>query len=906
MTSTPPHDRSNRRDRTPPCLLLTLVAAIGWARAQAPNLTPALALPDAASAEPAAGTQRFAVGAAGATTSLVVFEDTRGGDSDLFGIRVDANGDAVDAVPFAITMAAGEQTAPQVVWNGQAWLVVYLSTYDPGSGYFATQLRALRVAASGQVLDAAPLILGDDDTGMSFAATSNGADWAVAYTGFTGGNSGVRARRVTASGTVLDPGGVGVLTGTFSLVFHLGATFAGGQYLFSWDDGSRRGRRFSPSLTAVDPSPVTLPAAQGQVAGNGAEHLFTWVQQTPAFTYEVVAQRFAGNLVPIDASPVALSSPTLSPSPTDARATWDGSQWLISWVQSASPARATRFSNGVALDYGGIALPSASTGVQYGPSLVPLAGGGALHAWHDARSGTADDVYAVPFTASGLPGNERCLSLGRPAHRDPRIAASGSGYVVTAIAESADSSRVLAWRLDVLGRPIDAQPLVAAAVAHAGLQTGGVAWNGTSFLVVWSDGTSGQVAARRLDPSGVWLDQAPIAVMTGLAPDVSAGGGNFLVTALRAPSFPQYVYSYAARVRGSDGAVLDAPALNVGSSFARRARSTWLGSRWLVATQAHAGMFASQAGVDLQFVDASGTVTPAGSVGVLAIPIAGGHIDIASSPTSALVVAITGSNWTNTDVLIQRILPNGTLSGGLTTLTAASGMGQSRPSVAWNGREYVVTYETLQNNAWFYDREPDVYGVRVAETGVPIDASGTPWWIGPRHDTDVDGDGLLAGRAVFAATTFSPERSAATVEIRLQRSPGLVGFGSGTAGCQGAHGIDASSEPIAGNSTFAITADRGPALGLGVMLVGLAGLPTGVDPGLGVLVHVDLAAPAVLATLLTDAAGAASVSLPLPASPPLYGFDLYVQAAFLWNGPCQPSPSGLSTSGGMWVEVQAP
>ena len=875
---------------------------------QTPNLMGATVLPGATVIGQAAGAQRNATMASGSTASLIVFEDNRAGDIDLFGVRVDATGSAIDAVPFPITKAPGNQTAPEVVWNGQDWLVGYASQYDPGSGYFATQIAAVRVSAQGVVLDANPLLITNDNM-TYFAVGSDGNQWVVAGSGFWAGNSEVRARRITAAGVLLDPGGVLVQASPGMNVFQLAASYAQGQFLFTWDENGLRGRRFTPTLTAIDPAAVAIPAGTGVVLGNGSHYLLAWVHETPLFENYVVVRRFSANLVAMDPGPILVSNLTTSPTPTDVRAIWAGTQWIVSWLYPASDSHVARVtSGGVVLDPGGVLLPDNASSYLYGPALGSLTGGGALQLWHDTRFASADDVYGTPFTAAGSTGAERCLSLGAEAHRTPRVTAAADGYLVTAYAELSTGCRILAWRVDALGRSLDAQPIAVATASHTRLQVGGSAWNGTHHLVAWADSQIGQIYARRMRPDGSWADAAAIPVMPGFRPDVAASGPNFLVTGLRYPSYPQFVFSYGARVRGSDGAVLDSPALLIGSSYATRARVVDLAGRWLVATERHFSHDDNQSVVLLHFVDGNGVVTSAGNTTVLNIQD-WGIIDLASAGTSALVVAQTGSNWTNTEIHVQRILPNGAMPAAMISITNAAPRGQFRPSVAWNGREYLVSYETYENNVWSYDFEPDIYGIRLAETGAVVDANGFPLWNSEDHETRVDGDGLGHGKGLFAASVHLDGAFAAPrLQVRVQRPIGLLGYGIGTPGCFGPHGIDANSTPTTGNAGFAILGDRGPTNGLGVMVLGTAGDPIGFDPGLGVLVHIGVGPPAqvVAVGVLLDSTGVATLALPLPAQPSLQGLHLFAQAAFLWSGPCAPSTSNFSTSPGLQIIIQAP
>lgn len=897
--------QSTLRPLTLACAATAFVVS-GPLTAQTPTLGPATLLTDtAATVGGAYGTQRNAALAVGNGVSLLVFEDDRAGDTDIVGVRIDAYGDAIDAVPFVIDAAGGHQRAPKLAWNGQHWLVVYTSEVDPGSGYFAPQITARRVAATGALPDPTPLPIALDATGLDFAVASDGNGWVVAYAGTSAGTSDLRARRIGAGGNVLDPGGALVQPSPYSILFGIGVAYAGGNYLFTWSDAGRRGRRTTTALAPVDAAAVALPVGGGAPVGNGAEFLFAWTQQTPQFTNEVVARRLAANLAPIDAAPLPLSVAATTPSTASVAATWDGVQWIVAWTQPAVAARAARIdSSGTVLDPGGNVLPDGTTTPQYGPALGALPGGGAALLWHDARHGSADDVYAVPFAGSGTVGAERCLSLGGETLRAGRCAAAGEGFLVTTVAERADGSRVLIWRLDALGRALDAHPLEAAAGSANQLGGAASAWNGSYHLIVWADAGQAAVRARRLDGNGQWLDAVPFAVMPGFAPDVAANGADFLVTGLRYPSYPQFVYSYAARVRGSDGAVLDAPALLVGSSFARRARVVALGANWLVATQAHWSHNQNQGGIDLRLVDAFGTVTTLNGMAVLTMQ-GGGTVDVASAGTSALVVAQSGSNWTNTEVYAQRVLADGSQPASMTVITGASPNGQSRPAALWTGNEYVVTYETYQNNVWSYDLESDVYGIRFAEDGMQQDASGQPFWDGPAYEQRSDGDGIGDGRALHVASVWDPALAAMRLSVRLQRPAGLSWFGTGTPGCAGEHGIDALGAPTAGNAAFAVRCDRGPAPGVGVLAFGTAGHAAGFDPGLGFLLHLDPTPPnaMVLQLMVADGAGVAVVPVPLTPAANWAGFTMVAQGAFWWPGPCQPSGSGFSSTPGLTITV---
>jgi hypothetical protein len=187
--------------------------------------------------------RRSAAAARGANATRLVFEDTRSGESDLYGMRIDAAGQPIDAAPFVICNDPESRTVPRVCWNGQNWLVVF-SSQVPTQYYYTYQ---------------------------------------------------VSAARVSPAGTVLDPAGVVVKPATYYIIFNVDATFNQDEYLFTWSDNGLIGRRFNTSLQALDANPRTL-AANSKVESNNNEFFVAWERQTPSYVNEIVGSRFNHNL----------------------------------------------------------------------------------------------------------------------------------------------------------------------------------------------------------------------------------------------------------------------------------------------------------------------------------------------------------------------------------------------------------------------------------------------------------------------------------------------------------------------------------------------------------------------------------------------------------------------------------
>lgn len=873
--------------------------------AQSPPLLPPILLPGTPTMTPAAEVQQTAAMAVGGSATLLVFEDKRAGDFDLFGVRLDSTGAPIDVVPFPIAKDPGDQTKPKVVWNGRDWLVVYSNQVDPGSGYFAYQVAARRVSPQGVVLDA-PIGLAIDDTGGYIAATTDGNNFVVAWAGFSAGTAGISCKRIGPNGAVLDPVAVAIAPSGGSIYFGLGATFVGGNYVFTWHDSGLRGRRYTPTLSAVDAVPVAINANNATFASNGSQLYLVWAAQNAQFLTEVRGQRYGADLRPIDASGVLLAQQVNSDIPSDPAVVFDGTQWIVSWLHNGTQdQRAARVTTaGVVLDRGGVTVPDASPNYLYGQALGALPGGGALLAWHDGR-GAASDVFGTTFSAAAVPGVERCYTVGGESLANPRTTAGAGQFLVTFTGATSVGSRVLAQRVDAFGTPLDAQPIEVARASHALLSAGGAAWNGNHYLVTWADGSTGRILAKRLRADGTLLDTTAIDVMPGAGADVAALGDTFLVTGVHFPLYPQNIYTFCARVRGSDGAVLDTPARLVGGFYVTRARVVTLGTQWLVVSESHWSHNQSQTSVLANLVDAQGN--PNAGVGVAIANIQDrGSIDVASAGDGALVVFPSGSNWTNSEVLAQRLDAQGNVVGPTMTLTGNDAAGQSRPAAEWTGSEYVVAYQTLQNNVWNYDLEPDVYAVRVSAAGALRDSRGFALWNGEDFEQRPDVASLGSGRALFACARYlDAPHGAFRVELREMWPDGLLPYGIGTAGCAGPQRMFGNSAPTVGNSSFALRCTAVPAAP-GLLILGASQDLAGTHyPSLGLRLHLTLSGSDWLTLPMTpDLSGSGITPLPIPGNPALRNANLFVQSIWPWGSTCPLPPLGLSASDGLRVTIR--
>ena len=521
-----------------------------------PRLPGRLALlPGDGAIGPAAGNQQYSQIAAGGNGYLVVWEDSRanfgwgagnaavptgssGGQSlsDIYAARLDANGQLLDATPIVVSQATWDQTRPRVSWNGQNWLVVW--TTQRVAGLTSTyDVAAARISPSGVLLDSTPIIVdGTDSVDEQFpVVSSDGTNWVVVWFD-QGSYFELDAARISNEGVLLDPGGVAIYTPQQPYApYNASIAFAGDEYLVAWmqwgtNDDNIVGMRLTPSLQTLG-GVFTISAQPGNeispsVASNGADFFVVW-QDNRAITSVVEARISHGGAV-LDPGGINITNGNYIGYPNPA-ASWDGTQWFAAWEANNNSIYAARVSpGGTVTDPGGFVVASGPVGQV---AIASPSNGGARIAWTDNRSGGSfpEDIYTAGVSGSGAVGPGTPASQGAPSQRQPELATNGSGYLSVFMSAVGGETRVKAQRLDASGTAIDAEPILVAGGSST-LGNPAVAWNGTVYLIVWEDISSGQgfapgtIYGRRMQANGTFLDPSPVAIMPGNTPDVGKHG----------------------------------------------------------------------------------------------------------------------------------------------------------------------------------------------------------------------------------------------------------------------------------------------------------------------------------------------------------------------------------------------
>ncbi|WP_224243169.1 hypothetical protein [Hyalangium gracile] len=468
---------------------------------------------------PASGeTQQRPAVAQGQGVYLVVWEvssTATGSSPDIVGVRVRASdGALLDSSPLPIATGASSQTEPAVAFDGTHFLVVWAESGG------APSIQGRRVNASDGSLV--------DSTSFRASISSFPADYDRAYT--------------TPSVAC---------NGTNCLVSWSYAWSPAPGYLFNQLSGTFLR---ASDVTHLDMWPLSFsysPSTAARVAFSNGYYMATWVEGSNLKALGINA-RTRGH-----SSPVTVSTSADQQVPDVAG---QGGEFLVTWLEAGNVwARRVKYNHTL--------LGSANTQVgtnALAPPSVTVDGADYRVLWNSPRNGVTRALSTRVSALAELAPNAE-LGLSEASSARGAIAAMDSGRYLAAYATDAATvgPRVSA-RLVTEGRvhvspERMADPLVPSTVPHYMPTVG--AGNGV-YLMAWSHPVSGGgfiLQGLRVSAStGQVLDSVPLTINSSSGPNfdpaVAFDGTNFLVVWVSYNSTPTI---YGARVRASDGAVLD-------------------------------------------------------------------------------------------------------------------------------------------------------------------------------------------------------------------------------------------------------------------------------------------------------------------------------------------------------------
>ena len=225
----------------------------------------------------------------------------------------------------------------------------------------------VRLAPDGTLLDTIPIVFpkitfggGQVNSPVTYDAAWNGTSWSLGYvvspSGPFFGDRNVYMTRIGADGSILDPAPLLVTSDTADDKAVRLAGIGGGKTLFAYDsrpDGFTSLDNIKTTVVDANGAPQAAQVASAGLARqenltwveNGTTRLAVWVSRKSEAS-EILAQRFDENGTPIDLTPslVHQAGETLK---AEVSAAWNGSAYLIVWLDANRTVRGTRLDAGL-------------------------------------------------------------------------------------------------------------------------------------------------------------------------------------------------------------------------------------------------------------------------------------------------------------------------------------------------------------------------------------------------------------------------------------------------------------------------------------------------------------------------------------------------------------------------------
>jgi hypothetical protein len=170
--------------------------------------------------------------------------------------------------------------------------------------------------------------------------------------------------------------------------------------------------------------------------------------------------------------------------------------------------------------------------------------------------------------------------------------------------------------------------------------------------------------------------------------------------------------------------VLDPP-IRIGQYFATNPDVTTVGNRWLAAWERHWSHDDGHDDITAAFIEASGAASPEFVVLNNAPSFYQYAPALAGSGSQALLVwqdpRVSNADW---NVYAKRILADGTRLDGTGISVSTAPNNQGRPAVAWDGAQFVVSFEDQRANTLFFDTRTDIFANRISAAGAVSDGNG--------------------------------------------------------------------------------------------------------------------------------------------------------------------------------------
>jgi hypothetical protein len=732
----------NARVRALAWLSLTLASTLPTTAAAQPVIGPETAT-DAPVIGPLVAKSQLMRVASDGVNYLVVWDDTRGGSSDpaeVFAARVDPSGQVLDTPSLVLGTGSRSQLSPSVSFDGTNFVAAWT---DSSGGQ--TLVRAARISRAGVLLDPGGIVIATPPAGT---ANLTGPSVTSSPTGVTlitwlGANpTTLQARRLSSAGLLLDVTPI-TLGGTPNTASYPQSAFDGTDFLVVfWDTPGSTARvaaqRIGTNGALVDAVPLTVENTNPAMftypgVGCGAGTcLVSWEKATPNYS-NIVGARVAGGAL-LDATPFAVTTSAFSNSGFAAVA-WGSGQYAVAFADNYNTDAVRLVSNA------GVVAASGVT-VGYGQRPAIAAGDGGFL----ATAPSTGKVSRIGATGVLLDPNGLVVGRAANAQLSPAVAFGGGLMLAVWTDTRGATPSVRGQRFSAAGLPLDATSFVIHQAPGAnlnGLGAPAVTYDGVQFVVAWNDETY-LMRAARVSTAGAVLD--PTGLSLGLAFDrvatISSDGTNSWV--FWVPNVSTSTL-YGARVSHA-GAVLDAPPLQVysaASGTVRRLSSCFDGQSVWASWDWYDFASFSDRFLGARLTTSGANLDPGGRT--LSVD-ASGRMGLASGPVCL-------AYWTTSGAIhATRLARSGGVLDSPAIVVSGSPTSVDRGLTAtWSGSSWLV--------GWVDRSTPSAFTSRVSLLGTPLDPAPLTLAVPATSPVELAASSDGVGHARFIYERYEPSRA---------------------------------------------------------------------------------------------------------------------------------------------------
>ncbi len=303
---------------------------------------------------------------------LVVWQDYRRGEYDIWGARISQAGDILDTIGIVVSAAINDQCNPSIAFDGTNYLVVWEHNSD---------IYGARISQSGNLLDTNGIAIATFWERQSLPAVAfDGQNYLVVWGDRSSGSYDIFGARVSPDGVVLDPIGLLFSTGYCESP---AVAFGGQNFLVVWQDLRNNdewdiyGTRVSRDGVVLDPNGIAISTAEykqrfSSIAFDGTNYLVVW-EDWRHYPFDIYSTRVSQDGIILDTNGIAIS--TAASWQTNPDVIFDGQNYFLMWEDYRSGYSWDIY--GARMNYSGIVVDSFPGSTQAGNQLSPVLARGA-------------------------------------------------------------------------------------------------------------------------------------------------------------------------------------------------------------------------------------------------------------------------------------------------------------------------------------------------------------------------------------------------------------------------------------------------------------------------------------------------------------------------------------------------